>query len=212
MSPSRSNEKRKTRKRLDSFTTLLKSIISQQLSIQVAATIYERFCAAIGVADKEDNIDPELVQRAQFKQILVEDKSTSKMKMAVNNEFVGLSGAKASYIQSLAAHFLDDSLLKGVDFDTLNDEEVFEKLRAVKGLGEWSVHMFMIFHLHRCNVLPVGDLAVRRGICMLYGLPVNTYQKMSNTTASFLKEKCAHWSPYSTLACMYMWKIASNKN
>jgi DNA-3-methyladenine glycosylase II len=80
-----------------------------------------------------------------------------KNKVTVNNVVVGLSNAKASYIQSLTEHFLDTSLLKDVDFDRLSDEDLCVKLKAVKGLGEWSVHMFMIFYLHRQDVFPVGE-------------------------------------------------------
>ena len=81
-----------------------------------------------------------------------------------------------------------------------------ERLTAVKGLGVWSVHMFMIFQLHRPNVLATGDLAVRRGICKLYGLQPKALEsgKKGEREAERI---CAHWAPFSSLGCLYMWKM-----
>jgi DNA-3-methyladenine glycosylase II len=146
----------KKTKAKDAYTTLLQSIIFQQLGIKVAEVIYNRFCSAIGVLNPDDNISPSVVNEAKFSVKDVDGKS----KVSVNGAVVGLSNAKSSYIQSLTEHFLDANSLQGIDFDTLSDDETFAKLNVVKGLGAWSIHMFMIFHLHRPDVLPIGELHV----------------------------------------------------
>ena len=154
----------------DSFTTLLRSIISQQLNIKVADTIFIRFCKAIGIKNDDENynnIDPCLVKEACFDTVIDEN---GKKKIKVNGIVVGLSSAKADYIKSLAYHFDDVLLLKDIDFDDLSDEEVFSKLKNVKGLGEWSIHMFMIFYLHRPNVLPLGKCSRYVMLLLLYFL------------------------------------------
>src|SRR5205807_3534656 len=82
----------------------------------------------------------------------------------------GLSRAKVTFLRSLAEHVVDGSL-ELERLDELPDEEVISELVAVKGLGEWSAHMFLMFHLGRQDVLAVGDLGIRRAVMLRYGLP-----------------------------------------
>ena len=149
-------------------------------------------------------ISPEAVTSAEWNIDIVE----GKKKVFVNGKGCGLSESKWKYIRSLAEHFVDPDKLYNVDFNSISDEDLYSKLIAVKGIGAWSVHCFMIFHLHRPNVLPTGDLAVRRGVCKLYGLPLNTYEGGGKKGEGEMLKRCAHWAPYSTLASLYMWKIA----
>src|SRR5205814_446030 len=81
----------------------------------------------------------------------------------------GLSRAKVAYLRSLAEHVLD-GLLELSRLDQLPDEEVIAELTAVRGIGEWSAHMFLMFQLERPDVLAVGDLGIRRAVMVRYGL------------------------------------------
>ena len=110
----------------------------------------------------------------------------------------GLSHAKVSFLRSLAEHVLDGSLdLERLD--TLPDDEVISELVAVKGIGAWSAHMFLMFHLQRPDVLAVGDLGIRRAMMIRYGLPA--------LPAPAEMERIAEpWRPHRTLACLFLWR------
>ena len=83
--------------------------------------------------------------------------------------------------------------------DSLSDDEVIAELIAVKGIGAWSAHMFLMFHLHRPDVLAVGDLGIRKAVMELYGL--------DELPAPAAIEAIAEpWRPYRTLACLYLWR------
>lgn len=114
----------------------------------------------------------------------------------------GLSRAKAAYVRDLAAHVLDGSL----PVETLHklpDEEVSSALVAVKGLGQWTADMFLMFHLRRPDVLPVGDLGIRRAVERAYGLP-------DLPNAAELTKIAQPWRPHRTLACLYLWESLDN--
>src|SRR5581483_1533783 len=110
----------------------------------------------------------------------------------------GLSRAKVGFLRSLAEHVLDGSL-ELERLDDLPDEEVITELVAVKGLGPWTAHMFLMFHLGRPDVLPVGDLGVRRAIMIRYGLEALPAPAEIERIAEL-------WRPYRTLACLYLWR------
>lgn len=82
----------------------------------------------------------------------------------------------------------------------MDDDTLFSKLMMVKGIGPWSVHMFMIFSLHRPDVLPVGDLGVRKGVQILYGL-----KKIPQPAE--MEELCKGWRPYRSAGAWYMWRL-----
>lgn len=114
----------------------------------------------------------------------------------------GLSGRKVSYLQDLARHVLDGSL--EIDrLDQLGDEQVVEEITAVRGLGEWSAQVFLIFHLERPDVLPTGDLGIRKAARLAYGL-----EEMPKPDE--LTEIAASWRPHRTLACLYLWESLAN--
>jgi DNA-3-methyladenine glycosylase II len=164
------------------YGALLRAIVGQQLSTKAARTIYERLIALFG-------------QRAPAPEELLgveQDELRS----------VGLSRAKASYLRSLAQHVVDGEL----ELDRLRDledEEVTAQLTAVKGLGRWTADMFLIFHLGRPDVLPVGDLGVRRGAQLAYGLD-------ELPGAAQLTALAEPWRPYRSLAALYLWRSLDN--
>lgn len=163
----------------DHYGTLVRSIVGQQLSTKAAASIYgrllERFGGRAPTPDEVLADNPDALRSA-----------------------AGLSHAKVRYLRSLAEHVLDGSL----ELDRLpelTDDEVIAELVAVKGLGVWSAHMFLMFHLHRPDVLPVGDLGIRRAVEMRYELP-------ELPTPAELTEIAEPWRPHRTLACIYLWR------
>lgn len=184
------------------YFSLLKTIIYQQLSIKAAEPILNRFVQSFGVAPGEA-LQPHIVKTAKFEQAVID----GKRKTLLNGVVSGLSESKAKYIADLTEHFLDPAKLQNVNLSALSDEALRAKLLAVKGLGPWSVDMFMMFDLHRSNVLPVGDLIVRRGIAQFHGLPEKHFEVKKNLLT--IEKLCDKWAPYSSLAACYMWKIVA---
>jgi DNA-3-methyladenine glycosylase II len=167
----------------DAYGALLRSIVGQQLSTKAAATIYGRMLELFGG------------HAPTPKQLLAVD--PDKIRAA------GLSRPKISYLRDLADHVLKDELQLEL-LDELPDEEVIEQLTAVKGIGEWSAHMFLMFHLGRPDVLPVGDQGIRRAVQVQYGL-----RKLPDPKR--LEKIARPWRPYRTLACLYLWSSLDNK-
>ena len=166
----------------DAYGTLLRSIVGQQLSVKAAATIYGRLVELFG----GETPAPQALLDA--------DQDALRA--------VGLSGAKVRYVRSLAEHVLSGEL-ELERLPDMGDEEVERELTAVKGLGQWTAHMFMIFHLARPDVLPVGDLGVRRAVERAYG-----YEGLP--TKEELEMLGERWRPYRTLASLYLWESLDN--
>jgi DNA-3-methyladenine glycosylase II len=164
----------------DYYGELIDSIISQQLSVKAAATIQKRFMALF-----DDRLpSPE--------QILAMD--TEKLRG------VGCSYGKVSYMKDLAQHIVDGQL-DLAHIASLPNETVIEQLVGVKGIGEWSAHMFMIFSLGRTNILPTGDLGVRKAVMQTYDL--SDLPKSAEMLQISLQN---HWDPYQSIASWYLWK------
>ena len=160
------------------FHTLVSSITYQQLSGKAAATIFGRLLAAA----KTDPLTPESILKLR----------PARMRA------LGLSGQKMEYIRTLARMTRDGE----VSFDGLHELEdaaVIEHLTRVKGVGVWTVQMFLIFALRRPNVLPTGDLGVRSAMMKAYGLPELPKPAEMETLA-------AAWSPYCSVATWYLWR------
>jgi DNA-3-methyladenine glycosylase II len=167
----------------DAYGALLRSIVGQQLSTRAARTIYGR------MLDLFDGHAPTPLQL-----------------LAANPDDIraaGLSRPKINYLRDLAQH-VEDGELELERLDDLPDEEVIEQLTAVKGIGEWSAHMFLMFHLGRPDVLPVGDQGIRRAVQVQYGL-----RKLPDPKR--LEKIARPWRPYRTLACLYLWSSLDNK-
>jgi DNA-3-methyladenine glycosylase II len=165
------------------YQELVESIISQQLSVKAAATITKRFVESFG----HFPLPEELLER-----------SPDELRA------VGLSYQKASYIQDLARHVLDGSV-RFEHLDSLSNQEIIDELTAVKGIGEWTVHMFLIFCMGRLDILATGDLGVKTGVRNLYGF--STLPTPSEMTK--LADDNS-WQPYASLACWYIWKSLDN--
>lgn len=162
----------------DHYGSLLRSITGQQLSVKAAATIYRR------VLDHFDGAVP------TPEQILASDPEQLK-------QAGGLSRAKTGYLRSLAEHVVSGEL-ELTRLDALSDEQVIAELTAVKGIGVWTAQMFLMFHLAREDVLPTGDLGIRRAVMIEYEL--DALPGPDELTA--LAET---WRPQRTLACLYLW-------
>jgi DNA-3-methyladenine glycosylase II len=164
------------------FQTLVRSIVYQQLHGKAAATIFGRLHAAA----KADPLTPESILKLR----------PARMRA------LGLSTQKMTYIRELARL----TRAGDVDFDrcvTLEDAQVIEHLTRCKGIGVWTVHMFLIFALRRPDVLPTGDLGIRAAIKKAYALDdLPKPDEMQRIAAS--------WRPYSSVACWYLWRSLDN--
>lgn len=167
------------------YQELVESIIGQQLSVRAAATIRSRFVALFD--DKFPS--PEQILSCDIEQL----------------RGVGLSRPKASYIQDLARRVLDKTVQLD-QLDNLSNEAIIAELTKVKGIGEWTVHMFLMFCMGRLDVLPVGDLGIRTGIQRLYGLDHLPLPVEVEEIARRNK-----WHPYESVASWYIWKTLDNK-
>ena len=167
----------------DPYKALVHSIMSQQLSTKAAATIARRFDMLFGGRFPS----PQQVLA------MPEEKLRS----------VGLSGMKVSFVRDLARRVEDGSLRLDA-LDAMTDEEVVEALTTVKGIGRWTAEMFLMFRLHRPDVLPVGDLGIVNAIKRQYRLrKTPTPQRMMQLGES--------WRPYRSIACWYLWASLDNK-
>jgi DNA-3-methyladenine glycosylase II len=166
----------------DAYGALLRSIVGQQLSTKAARTIYTRLTEVFGGRTPTPrellDVDPELIRSA------------------------GLSRAKVAYLRDLAEH-VEDGELDLEALPELDDQEVSAQLTAIKGLGQWTVDMFLIFHLGRPDVLPVGDLGIRRAVQLGYALE-------ELPTPRELEAIAELWRPYRSLACLYLWSSLDN--
>ncbi len=116
----------------------------------------------------------------------------------------GVSRQKAGYLRDLAAKTLDKTLdFRG--FDAMTDDEIAERITAVKGLGEWSAHMFMMFTLGRPDVLAVGDLGIRNGMKIAYALPKTPTPKEAIAIG-------APWAPYRSVGAWYMYRAIDTQD
>ena len=166
----------------DAYGALVRSILGQQISTKAAKAIFGRLTAMFGDRTPTPHellaSDPEELRR------------------------VGLSRMKVVFLRDLAEH-VEDGRLDLACLPELPDEEVLAGLTQVKGLGPWTAHVFLIFHLGRPDVLPVGDLGIRRAVQVEYGLdgPPDVPQ---------LERIAEPWRPWRTLACLYLWRSLDN--
>jgi len=166
----------------DPFKALVHAIIAQQLSTKAAATIRARVDALCA---------PERPTPARLEAI-ADDRLRA----------CGLSTQKLRYIRDLCARVADGSLPLG-SIEALPDAEVIEALTAVKGIGRWTAEMFLIFRLHRPDVLPVGDLGIVNAVRRAYGL-------RKTPTPERLTKIGEPWRPYRSIACWYLWASLDN--
>jgi DNA-3-methyladenine glycosylase II len=169
---------RRGRRPGDAYGALIRAIVGQQLSTKAARSIYERLIGLFGRRTPTPRellgIDPEDLRG------------------------VGLSRAKVAFLRDLAEH-VEDGELELERLAERPDDEVEEQLGRVKGLGPWTIHMFLMFHLGRPDVLPVGDLGIRRAVQIEYGL-----EELPGPAE--LERIAEPWRPYRSLACLYLWR------
>ena len=165
------------------YQALVESIISQHLSVKAAASIEKRFYALFdGIPSPEELVATDI----------------ERLRGA------GLSRPKARYIQDLGTRVIDGTVV----FETLSEltnDQIVEELTKVKGIGEWTVHMFLMFCMGRLDVLPVGDLGIRNGIQKLYKLPA-----LPDTETVRAVAAQNGWSPYASVASWYIWHSLDN--
>jgi DNA-3-methyladenine glycosylase II len=168
----------------DYYGALVNAIIGQQLSVKAAASIKRRFCDLFGGTLPEP--------------MAIIQKSHDELRSA------GLSNAKAHYIRDLAQHVLDGRISFD-QIDAQSNAEIIDELTDVKGIGEWTVQMFLLFCVGRLDVLATGDLGIRNAIRSLYGYPeVPTPLQVSDVAAD------NNWHPYESIACWYLWRSLDN--
>jgi len=167
------------------YQSLVESIISQQLSVKAAATILERFVALFpgGFPTPEEILDKDIETYRS----------------------VGLSRQKATYIVDLAQKVIDETIVFD-QLDTLSNDDVIKELIQVKGVGVWTVHMFLMFCMGRLDVLPVGDLGIKNGIQRLYN-----FEDKPTETEMITLAQTNNWHPYESLASWYIWHSLNNK-
>lgn len=169
----------------DHYGQLVRGIVGQQLSVKAAQAIWLR------VLTHFDDKTP-----------------TPKQLLAAETEALracGLSYSKISYIKDLATHVMDGKL-NLPHIATMPNDELIEQLTAVKGIGQWSAHMFMIFGLGRLDILPTGDLGVRKAMMRLYDLPSLPDPNGCESIASN-----NGWHPYESVAAWYLWQSLDNQ-
>jgi DNA-3-methyladenine glycosylase II len=167
------------------YQELVESIVGQQLSVKAARSIRTRFVELFGGTFP--------------KPAAILAKSIEELRSA------GLSGAKANYIRDLAQHVLDGRVV----FDKLDEqsnEEIIKELTDVKGIGEWTAHMFLMFCMARLDILPVGDLGIKNGIQKLYGFD---HLPTPDEVKALAEQN--HWHPYESVASWYIWRSLDNK-
>lgn len=164
----------------DLFFALIDTIIGQQISTKAHATIRLRF------EESFNPITPKHIASLDIDEL----------------QRVGLSFRKAEYIKGIARSILDKSLDLD-NLDNLSDDEILKELVKLKGVGPWTAEMIMIFALKRTNIISYKDLAILRGMKMLYGL--------EEISLEFFEEKKALYAPYASVASIYLWEISTGK-
>ena len=162
----------------DAFSTLARAIVGQQISVAAAQTIWQRSLCATGEATPEALLGCAIPTLREC----------------------GLSGRKVEYLRDLARWFIEND--HGAELDRLGDSELIVRLCQIKGIGRWTAEMFMIFYLHRPDVLPLDDLGLVRGVSRCYrgGAPLTKREIVDLT---------AHWAPWRSVGTWYMWRALS---
>lgn len=162
----------------DLFTALVNSIVGQQISSKAMDTVWRRF------EERFPQITPDTLDRASIDEI----------------QKCGMSMRKAGYIKGIASKVVS----KELDIEelyTLSDDEVIKKLTELHGVGIWTAEMIMIFCMQRPNIMSWGDLAIQRGLRMLY-----RHRKIDKKLFQKYKRR---YTPYASVASLYLWEISS---
>lgn len=162
------------------FTAILRSIISQQISTSAARSIRERFLKLF----PKSGPTPELLLQVPIETL----------------RSVGLSSQKVSYMRDAAEKFKDGSI-RPERFKKMTSDDITAHLVQIKGVGVWTAHMLLIFTLNRPDILPVGDLGIRKGFQVVYGIKtlpsVRTMERLARP-----------WRAHASIASWYLWRAA----
>ena len=169
-------------KKNDYFQSLVRSIVFQQLSGKVADIIYQRLVSLV----PKNRINPKSI-------LMVSD---NDMRGA------GLSLRKVSYIKNLAVYF-DTNVFSSKEVQKMSNEAISSELIQIKGIGQWTVDMFLMFTLNRPDVMPYSDLGIQKAMRIVFNLN-------RLPTKSEMESLSARWKPYRTIACWYLWKIVDD--
>ena len=166
------------------FRSLIKFVIYQQLSIKSARKIYDRLISL-------------------FNKKIVNPKNFKSFSM-IQLQKIGISKSKIHYMNEIADRFIEnDSFLNNVE--ELSNKEIINQLTEIKGIGPWTSEMFLMFTLQRLDIFSIKDLGIKKGIQKLF--------KLDNIpTDEFMIKKSKNWSPYRTIACLYLWKLIDENN
>lgn len=162
------------------FFSLLESIVSQQLSVKASDTIFKRFLALF--PDEKPHAD--LLLKLETEQL----------------RGVGLSYQKAGYLKNVAQFSLENDL-ETRDWSAMSDVEIISFLTKIKGVGQWTVEMLLMFTLGRPDILPVDDLGIQQGIAKVCGL-----SETGRDLKKRMVEEAEIWRPWRTVACRYLWR------
>ena len=169
----------------DVYQGLIRSIVSQQLSVKAAETIHGRFI----------NLFESNYPHAELLLALEDTQLRS----------VGLSGQKTKYVKNVASFFIEHDLFDK-DWSEESDQQIISLLTEIKGVGQWTVEMILMFVLSREDILPVLDLGIQQGIQQLYGITAEKKELYAK-----MKEIAEPWRPYRSIACLYLWAIKDLK-
>lgn len=167
------------------YNELVKAIVYQQISYKAADSIFNRFIKLTGT----EEYLPEHLLKYQHEQL----------------RSVGLSNQKAQYVLNIS-RFFEEKQLYGTDWALLSDEEILNLLTQIKGVGEWTVQMILIFNLYRQDVFPCKDLAIQLVMKELYGI---TSEKKA--LLHEMKKIAEPWKPFRTIASLYLWSWRRDK-
>ena len=160
----------------DAFFSLARSIVGQQISVKAAQSIWNKLEKNLGVVTADN----------------VSSRTTSELRKS------GVTRQKSGYLIDLAHHFLEGNLQEQ-DWQKLSDEEVISLVSQIKGIGPWTAQMFLIFHLLRPDVLPLGDIGIQKAM----GLHFNGGDRM---TPQEMTNRAEPWRPWRSVASWYLWK------
>ena len=171
------------KKNNDYYNSLAKSIIYQQLSGRVANVIHNRFLDIF----RDRKPTPDIT-------ISIGEKKLKN---------IGLSKQKTNYIKDLSRYFIEKE--NTINFKLMSDDEIRNELILIKGIGHWTIDMFLMFTMLKPNILPVGDLGIKKGFKNLFNLK-------DLPDEQYMLKKSKPWEPYRTIACCYLWRLVDDED
>ncbi|HWO07097.1 MAG TPA: DNA-3-methyladenine glycosylase 2 family protein [Candidatus Paceibacterota bacterium] len=188
----------KLRRGRNAFQSLARAIIYQQISGSAALSIYRRFVALFNINLPPGPIDWEKpVARAFPKPEEVLAMPRKSLRSA------GLSAQKVAYLKDLAQKFADGTI-DPKKFARMSSDEIITHVTQVRGVGVWTAHMFLIFTLNRLDILPTGDLGIRKGFQIVYKL-------RTLPTPTHMEKLAKEWREHASVASWYLWRVADGE-